>query len=167
MDRLWSPWRMEYIETNKGEPQDGPCVFCALLDAIPDGEPRVLAREEEAFVTLAKYPYNPGHLLVLPTRHVGELVELSADENAGVARLLQRSIRALTAASAPHGFNIGLNLGHVAGAGLPDHLHWHVVPRWSGDTNFMPVVGSTRVLPELLAESHAKLSPYFEQVNGR
>ena len=127
-------------------------MFCAALAGDQDGE-RILRRDEHAFVTLAKYPYNPGHLLVLPTRHVGELEELTADENAGIAVLLQRGVRALRAAAEPHGFNVGLNLGRVAGAGIPEHLHWHIVPRWGGDTNFMPVVGQTRVLPELLAET--------------
>ena len=163
MDRLWSPWRMEYIQAHKDVPETGGCVFCALLeDAAPDGE-RVLARGELAFVTLAKYPYNPGHLLVLPIRHVGELEDVAPDENAEVAALLQRSIRALRTAAEPHAFNVGVNLGRVAGAGIPEHLHWHVVPRWGGDTNFMPVVGQTRVLPELLAETYEKLAPLFAE----
>jgi len=151
---------MAYIEANKEERPDQGCVLCALLDGTSDKD-RILAREEHAFVTLAKYPYNPGHLLVLPTRHVGDLEALSADENASIAALTQRSVRALREASAPHGFNLGLNLGHVAGAGIPEHLHWHVVPRWGGDTNFMPVIGGTRVLPELIQESFEKLAPYF------
>ena len=108
-------------------------------------------------------PYNPGHLLVLPTRHVGELEDLTSDEHAAIATLLTRSVRALREASEPHGFNIGLNLGHVAGAGIPEHLHWHVVPRWGGDTNFMPVIGQTRVLPQLLAESYEALAPFFDR----
>ena len=151
---------MEYIQANKEEPTDRGCVFCAALDGEEDGE-RILRRDERAFVTLAKYPYNPGHLLVLPTRHVGELEELLPEENAGIAALLQRGVASLRAAADPHGFNVGLNLGRVAGAGIPEHLHWHVVPRWGGDTNFMPVVGGTRVLPELLAESYEKLAPFF------
>jgi len=155
---------MEYIEANKDEPEAANgCVFCALLEGTSAGEERVLARRGQAFATLAKYPYNPGHLLVLPVRHVGELEELTAEEHADVAALLTRGIRALRAASDPQGFNIGLNLGRIAGAGIPEHLHWHVVPRWSGDTNFMPVVGQTRVLPELLAESYDKLRPRFEE----
>jgi ATP adenylyltransferase len=150
---------MEYIQATIQEPADRACVFCALLDG--DGEERVLRRDEHAFVTLAKFPYNPGHLLILPVRHVSELEELTANENAGIASLMQRSVRALREAAEPHGFNIGLNLGAVAGAGIPEHLHWHVVPRWGGDTNFMPVVGQTRVLPELIAESFEKLQPRF------
>ena len=109
---------MAYIEANKEERSDQGCVFCALLDGTSD-EDRILTREEHAFVTLAKYPYNPGHLLVLPTRHVGDLEALSADESTAIAALTQRSVRALREASAPHGFNLGLNLGHVAGAGIP------------------------------------------------
>lgn len=152
---------MAYIQENKDAPDDRACVFCALLAGTdPDGE-RVLRRDEHAFVTLAKYPYNPGHLLVLPTRHEGDLEALTDEEHAGIAALLARSVHALRLTSQPHGFNVGLNLGHVAGAGIPEHLHWHVVPRWAGDTNFMPVVGQTRVLPELLAESYDKLAPHF------
>jgi ATP adenylyltransferase len=161
MDRLWSPWRMAYIEAAKEDVPDGPCVFCALLED-PTGEDRLLARTDLAFVTLAKYPYNPGHLLVLPTRHVADLVELTPEEHAAIAALTRRGIEALRAESDPHGFNLGLNLGRVAGAGIPGHLHWHVVPRWGGDTNFMPVVGGTRVLPELLEETYVRLKPRFE-----
>jgi ATP adenylyltransferase len=152
---------MEYIEANKDVPETNGCVFCALLDGTGPAEERILARGDLAFVTLAKYPYNPGHLLVLPIRHVGAFEDLTAEENAEISVLLQRSIRALREASAPHAFNVGLNLGRIAGAGIPEHLHWHVVPRWGGDTNFMPVVGQTRVLPELLAESYEKLAPLF------
>jgi ATP adenylyltransferase len=154
---------MEYIQANK-DAVSGGCVFCDLLDgADEDGMDRILERDELAFVTLAKYPYNPGHLLVLPVRHVAELEEVTPEENAAVDALLLRSVRALRAVSEPHGFNIGLNLGRVAGAGIPEHLHWHVVPRWGGDTNFMPVVGQTRVLPELLIETFEKLAPHFRR----
>ncbi len=153
---------MEYILGNKDEPEDdgGGCVFCDL----PHGEEsaRILARGELGYVVLNKFPYNPGHLLIVPWRHVGDLGQVTADESADMQSLLQRSVRALREESEPHGFNIGMNLGRVAGAGIPDHLHWHVVPRWSGDTNFMPVVGETRVLPELLAESARRLAPRFE-----
>ena len=163
MERLWSPWRMEYLESARDEEADG-CVFCELLEADDPEVSRVLARGELAFVTLAKYPYNPGHLLILPVRHTGELEDVTVDEHVAIAELLRRSVLALREASNPHGFNVGLNLGQAAGAGIPDHLHWHVVPRWSGDTNFMPVIGQTRVLPELLAESYAKLRPRFDGV---
>ena len=160
MERLWSPWRMEYIEADRDDESDA-CVFCALVESDdPDGE-RVLARDELAFATLAKYPYNPGHVLVLPVRHTDDPQDLSEDEGAAITRLTNRSLRALGEAMAPDGFNLGLNLGRAAGAGIPAHLHWHVVPRWEGDTNFMPVVGQTRVLPELLQETYLKLRPRF------
>lgn len=160
MERLWSPWRMEYIESDRDDEGDG-CVFCPLAASDdPDGA-RVLARDELAFATLAKYPYNPGHVLVLPVRHADDPETLSPEESAAIARLTNRSLRALREAMAPDGFNLGLNLGRAAGAGIPAHLHWHVVPRWEGDTNFMPVVGQTRVLPELLQETYLKLRPRF------
>jgi ATP adenylyltransferase len=153
---------MEYIQANKDVVEDR-CVFCALLEeGDPDGE-RILRRDRVAFAALAKYPYAPGHVLVLPTRHAADVEDLTADEQLAISSLVQRSVRVLRQASEPHGFNIGLNLGRVAGAGIPEHLHWHVVPRWSGDTNFMPVIGDTRVLPELLDETFAKLRPGFEE----
>jgi ATP adenylyltransferase len=150
---------MEYIESARDEGEDDGCPFCAIVET--DDRERILARTELAFATLAKYPYNPGHLLILPTRHTGDAEDVTADENAEIAALIQRSLRALRATSDPAGFNVGLNLGRPAGAGIPEHLHWHIVPRWSGDTNFMPVVAGTRVLPELLSETFAKLRPAF------
>jgi len=153
---------MEYILAagDEPEPDGGSCVFCDL----PHGEEaaRILARGTLAYVVLNKFPYNPGHLLVVPFRHTGDLEDVTAQENAEMQALMQRSVRALREESEPHGFNLGMNLGRVAGAGIPDHLHWHIVPRWSGDTNFMPVVGRTRVLPELLAETARRLAPRFE-----
>jgi len=155
---------MEYIQANKDTPADDRgCAFCALLAGELTDQTPPLRVEELAFVSLAKYPYNPGHLVVLPTRHTGELEDLTSEENAAISALLQRSVKALRAAADPHGFNIGLNLGRAAGAGIPEHLHWHVVPRWGGDANFMPVVGHTRVLPELLAETQDKLEPLFRE----
>jgi len=161
VERLWSPWRMEYIESARDE--GAGCVFCDLLQGGVEAASRVLERTELAFVALAKYPYNPGHLLVLPVRHVDDPEGMTDEETAEVARLLRRSLRALRGTAEPQGFNVGLNLGRVAGAGIPEHLHWHVVPRWSGDTNFMPVIGQTRVLPELLDETFEKLRPLFAE----
>jgi ATP adenylyltransferase len=152
---------MEYLREPKGDP-DGGCVFCTLLAEGLEGQPAPLFVGERAWVTLAKYPYNPGHLLVLPVRHEGRLEGLEDEEMDEISRLLRRSVIVLREASEPHGFNVGLNLGQAAGAGIPDHLHWHVVPRWGGDSNFMPVIGRTRVLPELLAETYARLRPRFE-----
>ncbi len=159
-DHLWSPWRMQYIQEAKEEPEGGGCVFCAIPETESE---RVLTRAELAYVVLNKFPYNPGHLLVVPLRHVGDLEEVTADENAELQLLLQRAVGAIRRTADPHGFNIGLNLGRTAGAGIPEHLHWHVVPRWSGDTNFMSVVGDTRVLPELLAETFRRLEPGFNE----
>jgi ATP adenylyltransferase len=162
MDHLWSPWRMEYIRANAEAPETDAagCIFCAL----PGGSEfeRVLARTDLAYAVLNKFPYNPGHLLIVPVRHTGDVESLTAEENAQLQSLLQRGVRAIREEAAPHGFNIGMNLGSVAGAGIPDHLHWHVVPRWSGDTNFMSNIGQTRVLPELLAETARRLAPRFE-----
>jgi ATP adenylyltransferase len=150
---------MEYISA----PQDegGGCLFCDKASAGDDEEHYVLARVGRAFAILNAFPYNPGHLMVAPFRHVADLEELQPDELADADGLLQRALRALKEASAPHGFNLGLNLGRVAGAGIPGHIHWHVVPRWNGDTNFMTVLGATRVLPEALAATYAKLRPLF------
>ncbi len=153
---------MAYIRAAAGEPAgegDGPCVFCHLPES--DEAARILAETELAYVVLNKFPYNPGHLLVVPRRHTGEVEDLSEGENVDLQSLLQRCVKALREESDPHGFNIGMNLGAVAGAGIPDHVHWHVVPRWGGDTNFMPVVGQTRVLPELLEETARRLAPRF------
>ena len=153
-ERLWTPWRMEYIKSTADE---AGCIFCDLPARDDDEKNLILARSQKAFVILNAFPYNAGHLMVAPFRHVGELEGASEEELADVDRLLKRSIRALKEEYQPQGFNIGMNLGLVAGAGIPDHIHWHVVPRWSGDTNFMPVVGQTKVLPELLEESFQRL----------
>jgi ATP adenylyltransferase len=149
---------MEYIQ---GAHEATGCIFCELPAAGDDEGAYILARRERAFAILNAYPYNPGHLMVAPFRHVGDLEALDPDEWTDTAALLGRSVAAIKAAADPAGFNVGMNLGRVAGAGIPDHLHWHVVPRWNGDTNFMPIVGETRVLPELLAETYAKLKPQF------
>jgi ATP adenylyltransferase len=150
---------MEYIRANKDEPEDAGCVLCRIRDG--EESERVLARSDLGYVVLNKYPYNPGHVMIVPSRHVGDLEEVADEELLDLQRLLRRAVQALRDEMDPHGFNVGMNLGRIAGAGLPDHLHWHVVPRWSGDTNFMPVVGQTRVLPELLEETARRLRPRF------
>lgn len=162
MERIWSPWRMAYIQAAKEQGDDGGCIFCDLPAEGDDVRTMILARGELAFVIVNSFPYNPGHLMVAPFRHVGAFTSLEAAELADVDALVARSIRALEQEMEPHGYNLGLNLGRVAGAGIPDHVHWHLVPRWNGDTNFMPVVGQTRVLPELLEETYARLRPRFE-----
>ena len=151
---------MEYIQANKVEPEDAECIFCRIQRG-EESEP-VLTRSGLGFVVLNRYPYSPGHILVIPNRHVGDLEDLDDEESLDLQRLMRRSVKALREEYAPHGLNIGMNLGRVAGAGVPDHLHWHVVPRWSADTSFMPVVGQTIVLPELVAETGRRLGPRFE-----
>jgi ATP adenylyltransferase len=150
---------MQYIDTAKSSEEPEGCIFCDKPQAGNDEETYILARSGRAFAILNAFPYNPGHLMIAPFRHVGDLVELQPEETADAHALIQRSLVALRKASNPDGFNIGMNLGRVAGAGIPGHVHWHVVPRWNGDTNYMTVVGETRVLPELLGETYAKLRP--------
>jgi ATP adenylyltransferase len=158
MDRLWTPWRMEYIQAAH---HDDECFLCAEPAANDDDRYFILARTTHAFACLNIYPYNPGHLLVAPFRHVADLEAMTEEESRACDALLRRSVTALKECMEPQGFNLGMNLGRVAGAGVPGHVHWHVVPRWGGDTNFMPIVGDTRVLPELLADTYAKLRPLF------
>ena len=159
MERLWTPWRMEYIQAAHHD--DVECFLCAEPAANDDERYFILARTPRAFACLNIYPYNPGHLLVAPFRHESDLEALDDDEAAECDALLRRSVSALKESMRPQGFNLGMNLGQVAGAGIPGHVHWHVVPRWGGDTNFMPIVGETRVLPELLADTFEKLRPLF------
>ena len=158
--RLWTPHRMAYIKgENKPtstDPGDG-CPFCRI-PTLGDAEGLIVARGTSVYAVLNLYPYNSGHLMVLPYRHVADYVELDEGETAELALFTQRAITALRTASGAHGFNVGMNLGQVAGAGIAAHLHQHVVPRWGGDTNFMPVVGHTRVLPELLGDTRAMLA---------
>jgi ATP adenylyltransferase len=156
MERLWAPWRMEYIGSAK-EGEDQGCIFCEKPKEGDDEKALILARTELSFAMLNRYPYNSGHLMIAPFRHVGELEEVEDPESLDMQQLLQRCIKALKEAMQPEGFNVGMNLGTVAGAGIPDHVHWHVVPRWTGDTNFMPVLGETKVLPELIANSYRRL----------
>ena len=151
---------MAYIEESTGADDRG-CIFCDKPAAGDDEANLIVVRSERAFVMLNAFPYNPGHLLIAPFRHVADLEDLDPDEAADASELLQRGVRALKSVSGPDGFNIGMNLGRVAGAGVPGHLHWHVVPRWNGDTNYMATVGETRVLPESLEDTYAKLKPHL------
>ncbi len=150
---------MEYIQAAEAEPEG--CIFCDLPERGDDDASRILVRGELGFVILNSFPYNPGHVMVAPFRHTGDVESLGDEEQNELSRMIRRSVGALREEMQPHGYNVGMNLGRVAGAGIPDHLHWHVVPRWSGDTNFMPIVGQTRVLPELLDETYRRLKPRF------
>ena len=148
--------------TRASGPINDDCIFCTASE--PGHDELVLARGRVSYVILNLYPYNNGHLMVVPIRHAPNLATLSADEQAELMRLTRHAEMALTEAYAPHGINIGINLGKPAGAGVLDHLHVHLVPRWNGDTNFMTTLGNTRVLPEDLAQSAAKLRPIFERL---
>ncbi len=160
MDRLWTPWRLPYV--TRGDEVTG-CVFCAAL-ARDDDEAFIVSRGTTCFVILNLYPYNNGHLMVLPNRHVGSLAAATSEELCELIELTRRAEMALREAYAPHGLNMGINLGKPAGAGVLDHVHMHVVPRWNGDTNFMSVVGETRVLPEELPVTAARLRPIFAKL---
>jgi ATP adenylyltransferase len=160
MDRLYSPWRYGYVSSTS-QPANG-CVFCG---AIAD-EPLVVARGAAVFVILNLYPYNSGHLMVVPNRHVASLAQLGAEERSELMAFVQRGEIALNEVYRPQGINVGLNLGRAAGAGIADHLHIHLVPRWVGDTNFMSVVGETRVLPEEVPASAERLRPVFARLAG-
>jgi ATP adenylyltransferase len=157
MDRLWAPWRIDYI---KG-PKDAGCIFCDALAQSDDRATLVLHRGRTCFVILNKYPYNNGHLMVAPVRHTADFGALTDAESLEAMRLLRACHGALTATMAPHGFNGGINLGRCAGAGVEDHLHFHLVPRWNGDTNFMPALGGTRVISEHILETYDALRPRF------
>ncbi len=159
LQRLWAPHRMAYVtgDDPTSPEQDDACPFCRI-PTLPDDESLVLARSGLAYAVLNLHPYNPGHLMVLPYRHVAGYEELTLDEAGDVALLTQQALRSIRAVSQPHGFNVGINLGGVAGGSLADHLHQHVVPRWSGDANFITVVGETKLLPQLLADTRDLLA---------
>lgn len=153
-ERLWAPWRLEYIaDAGRGS----ACVFCSEAADELGGESLVVARNDQAFALLNRFPYASGHLMVAPTRHVGELRELDAEEVVAVHALTAAGIEALRTAYGPDAFNVGLNLGAVAGGSISAHLHQHVVPRWSGDTNFMPVLADVKIVPEHLLATRARL----------
>ena len=165
MDQVFAPWRIEWVERD-GESETDHCVFCAFAEREDDREIRVVARSEHAFVLLNNYPYNPGHLMVVPHAHTGEYADLSEKALLDHARLKQRSLRALESAMVPDGFNVGLNLGTGAGGSIDDHLHTHVVPRWQGDTNFMPVISDTKVIVEALADTYDRLHEAYTAQDG-
>ncbi len=159
MKHLWAPWRMEYI---KGEANDERCIFCIRDLEGEDDSRMILFRGKSAFIIMNKFPYTNGHLMVAPYRHTAQLEELSDAESLEMHRLLVMGKQVLQEAISPQGFNIGMNLGQIAGAGVADHLHLHIVPRWSGDTNFMPVFADVRVIPQHLEATFRFLAPFFD-----
>ncbi len=159
MDVLWAPWRMEYILSNK---EDEGCIFCPGEDRTQDKQRLILHVGDKSMVIMNRYPYNNGHLLVAPVRHVGALQQLSHQEMLDLMQTVRRCIDILNKVMRPEGFNVGLNLGKVAGAGVEEHLHFHIVPRWNGDTNYMTVLGEVRVIPEHLQQTYEKLRIEFQ-----
>jgi ATP adenylyltransferase len=163
LDRLWAPWRMPYIMSTVKANDDG-CIFCNMLALEEDERNLILFRGERAFVVMNKFPYNTGHLMVVPLRHTGDFASLSEAEHGELMALIARSKAVLDRTMSPHGYNIGMNIGRVSGAGIVDHLHYHIVPRWSGDNNFMSVTADTKVISESLTDTWARLHPLFAQL---
>ena len=159
MERLWTPWRMEFILSEKS----GQCIFCDMLEAGDDLSCHILHRGQRAFVVLNRYPYNNGHLMIVPYEHVARLEDLDEKTLSELMQLVNKGMAALRETMNPHGFNIGANLGKGAGAGVDDHVHIHVVPRWEGDTNFMTILAGIRMVPEMLDQTCSRLGAAFEE----
>ena len=166
MDQVFAPWRIEWVERPERNEDIEGCVFCTLPEREADRENNLLARGNGAYVLLNNYPYNPGHAMVIPHEHTGEYRDLDAETLLAKERLLQRTIEAMDTALSPDGYNVGYNLGSGAGGSIDDHLHAHVVPRWAGDTNFMPVVGDTKVIVEAVTETYDRLHEAFGAQDG-
>jgi ATP adenylyltransferase len=166
MDQVFAPWRIEWVE-REDQNDEYDCVFCGLPEEETDRENYLLARGEHAFVMLNNYPYNPGHAMVIPHEHTGEYRDLGDETLLAKERLVQRTIDAMDEALHPDGYNVGYNLGGgAAGGSIDDHLHAHVVPRWAGDTNFMPVIGETKVIVEAVEDSYDRLHEAFAAQDG-
>jgi ATP adenylyltransferase len=161
MEHLWAPWRMAYIDANAAKDQG--CIFCVKPEQSQeqDEENLILYRGERCFVLMNLFPYNNGHLMIAPYVHVPDIEHLDAETLTDIMLTVQKSLAALRAAIHPDGFNMGINQGTGAGAGIADHVHFHVVPRWNGDTNFMPVLAETKVMPDYLQNTYRQLKPYF------
>jgi ATP adenylyltransferase len=157
MKYLWAPWRMEYIEMEKPK----GCILCEKPEQNKDTENYILYRGSKNFIILNIYPYNPGHLMVAPYRHVATLDELTSEERHELFDIVSRSVEILRGELNPQGFNIGINIGRVAGAGIEDHIHTHIVPRWQGDSNYMTIISDIKVVPEALAKTYQKLKEKF------
>ncbi|HZV12014.1 MAG TPA: HIT domain-containing protein [Candidatus Kapabacteria bacterium] len=157
MERLWSPWRSQYIESFQGEKKRDGCVFCAAFNSNDDAANYLIHRDKDCFILMNLYPYNNGHLLIIPNRHVSALSELTPAEKTGIMGMTELGIAMLKKSMEAHGYNVGANFGRAAGAGIEDHLHYHIVPRWNGDTNFMPVLNEVKTISEEMGKTFAKL----------
>lgn len=163
-ERLWAPWRLSYIESASQEEGETGCIFVDLPAQDDDRNNLILYRGERAFVMLNAFPYTNGHLMVAPYKHTAEMAELNDQELLEINQLVAKCTQWIGKTYKPDGFNIGVNLGRAAGAGIPTHIHWHIVPRWDGDTNFMTVVGEVRVLPQSLEESYDRLKAAVDEL---
>ena len=161
MEIKWTPWRRQYIKESSSEPEEG-CVLCNVYQANNDQEKLVLHRGAHSFVIMNLYPYNPGHLMVVPYQHTADFGALDTTTAGEIMTLGQRCVMVLQREMQPHGFNLGMNLGRTAGAGVDQHLHLHVVPRWNGDTNFMPLIGGVKLIPEAIDDTYEALKPRFD-----
>jgi len=160
MNNLWAPWRMRYIQNIDKKEEN--CIFCTKITQQNDRENLIIHRGTYCYIIMNLYPYNNGHLMVIPYRHTSQLLDLEPKETEELWRLLGHCQIALKAKMNPEGFNIGMNIGRNAGAGIDQHIHMHIVPRWNGDTNFMPVVGATKVISQALEDTYDALLPYFQ-----
>jgi ATP adenylyltransferase len=161
MEIKWTPWRATYIKGEGGAEEPG-CALCNAYRAEDDARKLVLYRGAHTFILMNLYPYNPGHLMVIPYEHTADFSDLPSEVASELIALGQRCTHVLTAAMQPHGFNLGMNMGRVAGAGIAEHLHLHIVPRWNGDTNYMPLIGGVKLVPEALDDTYAALRPQFD-----
>lgn len=167
MEKLWSPWRSKYIESFKSDEDKSKCIFCQMLDLdINDLDNLVVDKGEFTITVLNLYPYNNGHLMIIPKRHTNDFSGLSKDELTESFEKLQKAEKALAKVLNPHGYNIGANIGRIAGAGIEEHIHFHIVPRWNGDSNFMPVIGEVKVISQDLAETKSKLLLAYSELNS-
>lgn len=166
MEKLWSPWRNKYIESFKSDEDKSKCIFCLMLDSNPtDMNNLLIDNSEHTFTVLNLYPYNNGHLMIVPKRHTNDFSSLTTEELSESFQKLQLAEKALLKVLNPHAFNIGANIGRVAGAGIEEHIHFHIVPRWNGDSNFMPVIGDVKIISQDLSETKTKLLQAYLELN--
>ncbi len=165
MDKLWSPWRSQYIDSFKEEKKSDECIFCNMENSeVADEKNLIVYKSKFTYIVLNLFPYNSGHLMIVPYRHTNDFSSFTEEENIEVMKCTQLCIKALGIAMKPHGFNIGANLGKVAGAGIDQHIHFHVVPRWNGDINFMPAIGEVKVISQDLLVTKKRLIEAFDQL---